>query len=45
LKPEYQTITFTEDEINELINNSKGHPQKLMALSYQTFNRYLEQLP
>lgn len=45
LKPEYQTITFTEDEITELINNSKGHPQKLMALSYQTFNRYLEQLP
>jgi len=45
LKPEYQTITFTEDEITELINNSQGHPQKLMALSYQTFNRYLEQLP
>jgi Cdc6-like AAA superfamily ATPase len=45
LKPEYQTIIFTEDEIIELINNSKGHPQKLMALSYQTFNRYLEQLP
>ena len=45
LKPEYQTITFTEDEIIELINNSEGHPQKLMALSYQTFNRYLEQLP
>jgi Cdc6-like AAA superfamily ATPase len=45
LKPEYQTITFTEDEIIELINNSQGHPQKLMALSYQTFNRYLEQLP
>ena len=45
LKPEYQTITFTEDEISELINNSQGHPQKLMALSYQTFNRYLEQLP
>jgi hypothetical protein len=45
LKPEYQTITFTEDEITELINNSEGHPPKLMALSYQTFNRYLEQLP
>ncbi|OIP67658.1 MAG: hypothetical protein AUK43_18690 [Oscillatoriales cyanobacterium CG2_30_40_61] len=45
LKPEYQTITFSEDEIIELINNSEGHPQKLMALSYQTFNRYLEQLP
>ncbi|MGL6138177.1 MAG: AAA family ATPase, partial [Planktothrix sp.] len=45
LKPEYQTITFTEDEITELINNSEGHPQKLMALSYQTFNRYLDQLP
>lgn len=45
LKSEYQTITFTEDEINELINNSQGHPQKLMALSYQTFNRHLEELP
>ncbi len=45
LKPEYQTITFTEDEITELIKDSKGHPQKLMVLSYQTFNRYLEQLP
>ena len=45
LKPEYKTITFTEDEIIELINNSQGHPQKLMALSYQTFNRYLEELP
>ena len=45
LKPEYQTITFTEDEIIELIKNSQGHPQKLMALSYQTFNRYLDKLP
>ncbi|HAO13686.1 MAG TPA: hypothetical protein DCQ51_21615 [Planktothrix sp. UBA8407] len=44
LKPEYQTITFTEDEITELINQSEGHPRKLMALCYQTFNRYLEKL-
>ncbi|MCF3570123.1 ATP-binding protein [Planktothrix agardhii] len=42
LKPEHTTITFTEDEITELINKSEGHPQKLMALSYQTFNRYLD---
>jgi hypothetical protein len=42
LKPEYQTITFTEDEITELINNSEGKPQKLMELCYQLFNRYLE---
>lgn len=44
LKPEYKTITFTEDEITELINQSEGHPQKLMALCYQTFNHYLEEL-
>lgn len=44
LKPEYQTITFTEYEIAELINQSEGHPQKLMALCYQTFNRYLDEL-
>jgi hypothetical protein len=42
LKPEYQTITFTEDEITELINQSEGHPQKLMTLCYQKFNQYLE---
>jgi len=44
LEPEYKTITFTEDEITELINKSEGHPQKLMALCYQLFNRYLEEL-
>ena len=44
LKPEYKTITFTEDEISELINQSEGHPQKLMELCHQTFNRYLEKL-
>lgn len=44
LKPEHTTITFTDDEITELINQSEGHPQKLMALCYQTFNRYLEKL-
>jgi hypothetical protein len=42
LKPEHITITFTEDEITELINNSEGKPQKLMKLCYQLFNRYLE---
>jgi len=44
LKPEYQTITFTEDEITELINQSEGHPQKLMTLCHQTFDCYLEKL-
>lgn len=44
VKPEYQTITFTEDEITELINQSEGHPQKLMVLCNQTFKRYLEEL-
>ncbi|WRH67190.1 MAG: hypothetical protein RSE13_01680 [Planktothrix sp. GU0601_MAG3] len=44
LKPEYKTIIFTEDEITELINHSEGHPQKLMKLCYQLFNRYLGEL-
>lgn len=44
LKPEHRTITFTEDEITELINRSEGHPEKLMALCNQTFKRYLEKL-
>lgn len=44
LEPEYQTITFTEDEITELINQSEGHPQKLMTLCHQTFDCYLEKL-
>ncbi|VXD14585.1 ATP-binding protein [Planktothrix paucivesiculata] len=44
LKPEYKTITFTENEISELINKSEGHPQKLMALCNQLFKRYLEEL-
>lgn len=44
LKPEHKTITFTEDDITELINQSEGHPQKLMALCNQIFNRYLEKL-
>lgn len=44
LTPDYKNITFTEDEIKQLINDSDGHPQKLMELCYQTFNRYLEKL-
>ncbi|CAD5921822.1 hypothetical protein PCC9214_00709 [Planktothrix tepida] len=44
LEPKYQTITFTEDEITELINKSEGHPQKLMALCNQLFKLYLERL-
>lgn len=32
-------ITFTDDEICELINTSEGHPQKLMILCYQLFQK------
>ncbi|MCB8760773.1 ATP-binding protein [Planktothrix agardhii 1806] len=43
-KPEHRTITFTEDEITELINKSEGHPQKLMALCYKQFNNHLQKI-
>lgn len=44
LTPDYKNITFTEDEISELINKSEGHPQKLMALCNHKFNHYLDEL-
>ncbi len=43
LTPDSKNITFSEDEIKQLINDSKGHPQKLMALCHQKFNQYLEE--
>lgn len=42
LTPDSKNITFSQDEIKQLINDSGGHPQKLMALCYQKFNQYLE---
>jgi len=41
LEPVTQPVSFTEDEIAELIAESGGYPQKLMMLCYETYNRYL----
>ncbi len=35
------SVQFTEDEINQLIQESGGHPRRLMQLCYQVFARYL----
>ncbi len=43
LTPDSKNITFSEDEIKQLINDSGGHPQILMELCYQMFNRYLKE--
>lgn len=34
------SIQFSEAEITELIQKSRGHPQQLMRLCYELFNRY-----
>ncbi|MBD2495571.1 AAA family ATPase [Nostoc sp. FACHB-280] len=34
-------VKFTEEEIIQLIQESGGHPRKLMQLCYQTYSRYL----
>ena len=41
LTPVTQPVNFTEAEIAELIAESGGHPQKLMTLCYQTYDRYI----
>ncbi|MBE9209593.1 AAA family ATPase [Nostoc sp. LEGE 06077] len=35
------SVRFTEEEIIQLIQQSGGHPRKLMQLCYQTYSRYL----
>lgn len=35
-------VTFTPDEITEIVKESKGHPQTLMQLCHQTYARYME---
>lgn len=35
-------VTFSENEIKQIINESGGHPQKLMTLCYEIFNKYIE---
>jgi DNA-binding Xre family transcriptional regulator len=41
LTPIDKPVNFTEAEIAELIAESGGHPQKLMTLCYQTYDRYI----
>ena len=42
LTPVDKPVNFTEAEIAELIAESGGHPQKLMKLCYQTYDRYIK---
>ncbi|WP_414576214.1 AAA family ATPase [Anabaena sp. CCY 9402-a] len=35
------SVSFTEEEIMQLIQESGGHPRKLMGLCYLTYSRYL----
>lgn len=44
LNPKYKSITFSENEINELINTSNGHPQKLMRLCHFLFREKADAL-
>ncbi|MDF5708392.1 MAG: hypothetical protein PUP90_12075 [Nostoc sp. S4] len=34
------SVSFTEEEIIQLIQQSDGHPRKLMQLCYRTYSRY-----
>jgi GTPase SAR1 family protein len=38
------SVSFTEEQIIQLIQESGGHPRKLMQLCYQTYSRYVESL-
>ncbi|AVH64464.1 ATP-binding protein [Nostoc sp. 'Peltigera membranacea cyanobiont' N6] len=38
------SVSFTEEEIIQLIQESGGHPRKVMQLCYQTYSRYVESL-
>ncbi|MFB2976952.1 AAA family ATPase [Microseira sp. BLCC-F43] len=35
------SVCFTEEEINQLVQESGGHPRRLMQLCYRTYSRYL----
>jgi len=36
------SVHFTEEEIIQLVQESGGHPRRLMQLCYQTYSRYVE---
>ena len=35
-------ISFSDDDITKIVNESGGHPQKLMTLCYEIFNQYIQ---
>ncbi|MGI2906339.1 CHAT domain-containing protein [Tolypothrix sp. VBCCA 56010] len=35
-------VSFTEEEIIQLVEESRGHPRKLMQLCYRTYRKYVE---
>jgi AAA domain len=37
-------VSFTEEEIIQLIQESGGHPQRLMYLCHRTYSRYMERM-
>lgn len=41
----YTDVTFIESDVSQLIEKSQGHPQQLMQLCYQTYERYTEEKP
>ncbi|MDZ8183444.1 MAG: ATP-binding protein [Nostoc sp. ChiSLP02] len=38
------SVSFTQEQIIQLIQESGGHPRKLMQLCYRTYSRYVESL-
>ena len=36
------SVRFTEEEVIQLVQESGGHPRRLMQLCYRTYSRYLE---
>ncbi|WP_292873881.1 hypothetical protein [Nostoc sp. LPT] len=38
------SVSFTEEEIIQLIQESGGHPRKLMQLCYRTYSQYVDSL-
>ncbi|MGF1936869.1 MAG: hypothetical protein RM347_021195 [Nostoc sp. ChiQUE02] len=38
------SVSFTREEIEELVQESGGHPQRLMQLCHQTYAQYVEYL-
>ena len=37
-------VSFSEEEIMQLVQESGGHPRKLMQLCYRIYARYVEEV-